>query len=96
MGGLFFTHPVCGHSYARGLPLYLESWHDPLAGRMRREAMASAADVGCNRARGGENAGQPGDVNRGLRCFRWWVDWMLSGPLGSWLPKDWHSFCSPR
>jgi hypothetical protein len=59
MGGLFFTHPICAHSYARGLPLYLESWPDLLLGRMRREAVASGADVGCNRARGSENAVQP-------------------------------------
>ena len=71
MGGLFFTHPICGHSYAGALPLYLKSGPDLLPGRMRREAVASGADVGCNRARGGENAGQPGDMNRGLRCFRW-------------------------
>jgi hypothetical protein len=24
------------------------------------------------------------------------VIWMLSGPHGSWLPKDWHSYCFPR
>jgi hypothetical protein len=96
MEGLFFTYPICGHSYAGALPLYLESWPDLLPGRMRWEAVASGADVGCNWPRDGENAAQPGDVNRGLRCFRWCVDWMLSGPHGSWLPKDWHSFCSPR
>jgi hypothetical protein len=66
MGGFFFTHPICGHSYADALPLYLKSGPDLLPGRMRREAVASGAHVGCNRARGGENAGQPGDMNRGL------------------------------
>lgn len=71
MWGLFFTHPLYGYSYAGTLPLYLESWPDFLPGRMRREAVASGADVGCNRARGGENAGQLGDVSRGLRRFRW-------------------------
>ena len=60
MGGLFFTHPICSHSYAGALPLYLESGPDLLPDRMRREAVVSGADVGCNRARGGENAGQPG------------------------------------
>ena len=69
MEGLFFTHPVCGHSYARGLPLYLESWPNLLASRMRRQAVASGADVGYNRVGGGENAGQPGDINRGLRLL---------------------------
>jgi hypothetical protein len=69
VGGLFFTHPICSHSYAGALPLYLESWPDLLPGRVRREAVASGADVGCNRARGGENAGQPGDINRGLRLL---------------------------
>ena len=71
MGGLFFTHPICGHSYARGLSLYPESGPDLLPGRMRREAVAAGADVGCNRAQGGENTGQLGDVIRGLRSFRW-------------------------
>jgi hypothetical protein len=60
VGGLFFTHPICSHSYAGALPLYLESWPDLLPGRVRREAVVSGADVGCNRARGGEKAGQPG------------------------------------
>jgi hypothetical protein len=71
MGGLFFTHPICSHSYAGALPLYLEWWPDLLPGRVRREAVASGADVGCNRARGARMRGNPSDVNRGLRCFRW-------------------------
>jgi hypothetical protein len=57
MGGLFFTHPICGHSYAGALPLCLESWPDLLAGPVPREAVASGADVGCKRAPGCENAG---------------------------------------
>jgi hypothetical protein len=60
MGGLFLTLPICGHSYAGALPLYLESWPDLLPGRVRWEAVVSRADVGRNRARGGETAGQPG------------------------------------
>jgi len=59
MGGLFLTHPICGRSYAGALPLYLESWRDLLPGCMRREAVASGADVACNRARGGEAAVNP-------------------------------------
>jgi hypothetical protein len=69
VGGLFFTHPIYSDSYAGALPLYLESWSDLLPGRVRREVVASGADVGYNRARGGENAGQPGDINRGLRLL---------------------------